>query len=100
MERNAADTTRKLSERRVTGYGLGKIRERCGYSAREFAEYLAATGARITTARSVYRLQERRTVPPRYVDALREFVGKQNFDVCFREMMAEEEERRRRYEER
>lgn len=84
----------------MRGYELRRIRERCGYSAREFAEYLASTGAPITTARSVYRLQERYIVPPRYVDALREFVGKLNFDVYLREMVAEEEERRRRYEER
>lgn len=46
-----------------------------GYSAREFAEYLAAENAPITSARSVYRLEEERFLPLRYVEYFKRMVG-------------------------
>lgn len=93
------DLARKCAERAISGRDMKKIRERCGYSAREFAELLRSIGARITTTRSVYRLEERRTIKPRYVDALTSLVGAKNFVACLRAIILEEEELRRWREE-
>lgn len=93
------DLTRKCAERVISGRDMKKIREQCGYSAREFAEMLCSIGARITTARSVYRLEERWTIPSRYVDALTKLVGSKNFTTCLRTIIKDEEELQRRREE-
>jgi DNA-binding transcriptional regulator YiaG len=97
--RNEKEMARKCSERRINGRDMKKIRERCGYSAREFAELLQSMGARITTTRSVYRLEERRDIPPRYVDALTKLVGVKNFAAIVRAIIEEEEELARWREE-
>ncbi len=78
---NTNESDRNGGDRRISGLDLKRIRESCGYSAREFANLLNSTGARITTARSVYRLEERSTIPSRYVDALAKLVGAKNFDT-------------------
>ena len=93
------ELTRKCTGHTITGRDMKKIRERCGYAAREFAELLCSMGARITTARSVYRLEERWTMPSRYVDALVKLVGAKNFNACLRAIIQEEEELQRRREE-
>jgi hypothetical protein len=100
---NTVDTGKELSakrnQRRISGWDLKKIREKCGYSAREFANLLRATGARITTTRSVYRLEERREVEFRYVEAMIQLVGKTHYERSLSELILEEEERVRRREE-
>lgn len=86
-------------DRTFSGPLLRSIRERCGYSAREFAEFLALLDAPITTTRSVYRLEAEQEVAPRYVDAMRAFVGPINFDHTLQRLDEEAEVRRRRNEE-
>ena len=93
------ELARKCAERTISGRDMKKIRERCGYSAREFAELLQSLGARITTTRSVYRLEERRDIPPRYVDALTKLVEVKNFAAIVRAIIEEEEELARWREE-
>jgi hypothetical protein len=84
----------------VRGGEFRDVRSRCGYSAREFAEFLKEINAPITTTRSVYRLETLDSVPARYVDALKVFVGPANFARVLEEIRHEAEERRRWYEER
>ncbi len=86
-------------ERRISGWDLKKIREKCGYSAREFADFLRENRARITTPRSVYRLEEKRRVEFRYVEALMKLVGKDYYRQSLAELIREEEERERQREE-
>ncbi len=94
---NTADSEKELAakrnQRRISGWDLKKIREKCGYSAREFANLLRAIGARITTTRSVYRLEERREVEFRYVEAMIQLVGKVHYERSLSELILEEEER-------
>ena len=96
---NTVDTEKELatkrSQRRISGWDLKKIREKCGYSAREFANLLRTIGARITTTRSVYRLEERREVELRYVEAMIQLVGKVHYERSLSELILEEEERER-----
>lgn len=99
-ELSKEEIARLCADRKVNGRDLKKIRERCGYSAREFADYLRMKRARITTARSVYRLEDLRTVPHRYIDALADFVGRRYFNESLAELVAREEEDRRWREER
>lgn len=80
--------------RSLTGGEFRDVRSRCGYSAREFAIYLKEINAPITTARSVYRLETLRIVPPRYGDTLLVFVGEDNFRSMLQEMEREAEENR------
>jgi hypothetical protein len=80
----------------VSGREFREIRARCGYSAREFAEFLSEINAPITTARSVYRLDDMTVVPARYVDALHAFVGTANFKNELKRLAIEE---RRKEEE-
>jgi DNA-binding transcriptional regulator YiaG len=98
-EMNAQDKEKELVakrlQRRISGWDLKKIREKCGYSAREFANLLRAMGARITTARSVYRLEERREVEFQYVEAIIRLVGKSHYERSLTELILEEEERER-----
>jgi DNA-binding transcriptional regulator YiaG len=89
---NEKELARKCAERTISGRDMKKIREQCGYSAREFAELLQSMGARITTMRSVYRLEERHEIPPRYVDALTKLVGVKNFAATVQTIIGEEEE--------
>jgi DNA-binding transcriptional regulator YiaG len=89
----------KRLERRISGRDLKKIREKCGYSAREFANLLRSIGARITTTRSVYRLEERREVEFRYVEAMIQLVGKNHYERSLSELILEGEERERWREE-
>ena len=97
---NINESDRNGDNRRISGLDLKRIREKCGYSAREFANLLQSTGARITTARSVYRLEERLIIPSRYVDALTKLVGAKNFDASLQAIIQEEEEAQRQREER
>lgn len=94
---NTMDTEKELAakrkQRRISGWDLKKIREKCGYSAREFSNLLRAIGARITTTRSVYRLEERRQVELRYVEAMIQLVGKAHYERSLSELIREEEER-------
>lgn len=57
------------------GWEFRKLRKVFGYSAREFAEYLAAENAPITSSRSVYRLEEERFLPLRYIESFKRMVG-------------------------
>jgi DNA-binding CsgD family transcriptional regulator len=67
---------------RVSGEEFKAIRERCGYRAREVAEFLHQKGIPGSVSRSVYRLEERDDVPWRYIEALRELVGPELFQTC------------------
>jgi hypothetical protein len=100
IEPTNEEIARLCAERKLTGYDLKRIRERCGYSAREFADYLLLKRARITTARSVYRVESMRTIPYRYVEALKDFVGRRFFNESLTEIVRREEENRRWREER
>ena len=99
-ERNDRDVTREALGMRdettlVRGCELRDVRRRCGYSAREFAEYLLEINAPMTTARSVYRVEGLRSAPTRYVDALKVFVGLANFTRALEEIRRKAEERNR-----
>jgi DNA-binding CsgD family transcriptional regulator len=63
----------------MSGAEFKRLRELLGYSASEVASYLQTLGAPIVTERSVYRLQQRSTVPERYVAALCELAGLEAF---------------------
>ena len=81
------DMRRKSSEWRLRGWDVRYILTRSGYTVREFAEYLASNGARITTIRSVYRLMERDMVTTRYADLLKNLVGEDHFLVFVKEII-------------
>lgn len=66
----------KEDETILRGWELKRLRNELGFSATEFARYLKSIGAKITTARSVYRLENRRFIQPRYIAAFTAFVGK------------------------
>jgi hypothetical protein len=72
------------------------IRTKCGYTAEEFGVYIEKS------ERTVYRMEDYGAgeVKVRYVDALREFVGKGNFDECMKELEVKKEEERKWREER
>lgn len=89
-----AELARRREERMITGYDMKRIRRICGYSAREFAEYLQRYGARITTSRSIYRIESEPTVTRRYINALRDFVGHSEFDRAMNQIIIDEEYRR------
>lgn len=99
IEPDEKELAAKRTQRRISGRDLKKIREKCGYSAREFANLLRAIGARITTTRSVYRLEERWKVEFRYVEAMIQLVGKIHYERSLTELILEEEERERRWQE-
>lgn len=100
IEPTKEEIARLCAERQITGYDLKRIRERCGYTAREFANYLLVKRARITTARSVYRLEENRRIPYRYIESLKDFVGRRGFNDSLAEIVKRDEENRRWREER
>lgn len=77
----------------MNGSKFKRIRTRAGYTAEEFGRYIARSG------RTVYRLEELMEVKGRYVDALRQFIGKEMFDRYSTEYDEERERYRRRAEE-
>lgn len=98
MNTNESDSNG--GHRRISGRDLKRIREKCGYSAREFANLLCSIGARITTGRSIYRLEEMPAVPFRYVDAMIQLVGIRHYAESLNEVLQEEKELDQRREER
>lgn len=70
----------------ISGAEFKAIRELCGYSAREVAEFLAVRGTRASTVRSIYRIEEAAEVPWRYTEALQAMVGRGLFDQSLREI--------------
>ncbi len=82
---------RTVRQRVISGNDLRLVRERCGYVAEEFAEFLRKQDAPINSARSVSRLEQQQHVPLRYVKALERMVGVENFQQSIREVVLREE---------
>ncbi|MEP7217336.1 MAG: hypothetical protein ABI876_00385 [Bacteroidota bacterium] len=75
------------------GWTFKAIRALSGYSAREFGMFLAEEGMRPTTARGVYGLEEQFTIKPKYVLALRRFLGAEVYDQLLEFLLQRNRER-------
>lgn len=72
----------------LSGNKFKALRRKLGFSAAEFAHYLASVDAPIQTDRSVFRLETTCTVSARYVDALRQLAGIDAFESALAEVVA------------
>jgi len=77
----------------MNGSKFKQIRTRAGYTAAEFGHYIEKS------RRTVYRLEELVEVKGRYVDALRQFIGKDMFNQYVTEYDEGREYYRQRVEE-
>jgi DNA-binding CsgD family transcriptional regulator len=74
----------------LSGAALKALRERCGFTAAQFAAHLAGIDAPVATARSVTRLESTEMVDPVYFDALRSLAGSHAYDLVVDEVFEPE----------
>ncbi len=65
---------------RLFGWEFKSLRTELGYTASEIALRFEELNIRLTTSRSVYRIEEGRYVKPRYVAALRKIASTEVFN--------------------
>lgn len=65
---------------RLFGWEFKSLRTELGYTASEIALQFEEQNIRLTTSRSVYRIEEGRYVKPRYVAALRKIASPEVFN--------------------
>ncbi|MCI0447417.1 hypothetical protein L0152_29925 [bacterium] len=70
----------------LAGWEFRILRTELGSTAQEVADSFYQQRLPLTTARSIYRIEERSTIKPRVVAAFRKFVGTDVFDTTLQRL--------------